>query len=226
MSAKDTYHHGNLRRALLDEALVLIAEKSVEGLSLREVASRVGVSHAAPYHHFADKTALVHALAHEGMSLMDDQMAVAEEAAGGDPKARLLGIGMAYVIFAVDRPDYYAAMNAPEINNPEAQVDSQQPPEAQGNTWQRLLNAIVACQQTGEMPQGGPVVLGVYLWSLVHGLAELWRSGPLSLMPQAADGLEPMARQVLGAALGSMAAVAEKDGGASWHPCTEEGPPA
>ena len=51
-------------------------------------------------------------------------------------------------------------------------------------------------------PQGDPVVLGVYLWSLVHGLAELWRTGPLSLMPQAAGGLEPMARQVLMAALG------------------------
>jgi AcrR family transcriptional regulator len=218
MSAKDTYHHGNLRRALLDEALALIAEKGVEGLSLREVAARVGVSHAAPYHHFADKTALVHALAHEGMSLMDDQMAAAE-AAGGDPTARLLGIGMAYVIFAVERPDYYAAMNAPEINSPEAQVDALQPPEAQGNTWQRLLNAIVACQLAGEMPQGDPVILGVYLWSLVHGLAELWRGGPLSLMPQAADGLEPMARSVLMAALGSMEAAAEKNGGAAWQPC-------
>ncbi len=222
MSAKDAYHHGNLRRALLDEALALIAEKGVEGLSLREVAARVGVSHAAPYHHFADKTALVHALAHEGMSLMDDQMAAAEEASGSDPKERLLGIGMAYVIFAVERPDYYAAMNAPEINNPDAQVDALQPPEAQGNTWQRLLNAIVACQETGEMPQGDPVILGVYLWSLVHGLAELWRNGPLSLMPQAADGLEPLARSVLMAALGSMEAAAEKNDGAAWRPCATE----
>jgi AcrR family transcriptional regulator len=221
MSAKDAYHHGNLRRALLDQALVLIAEKGVEGLSLREVAARVGVSHAAPYHHFADKTALVHALAHEGMSLMDDRMAAAEEAAG-NPTARLLGIGMAYVIFAVERPDYYATMNAPEINNPEAQVDALQPPEAQGNTWQRLMDAIVACQQASEMPQGDPVILGVYLWSLVHGLAELWRSGPLSLMPQASDGLEPMARSVLMAALGSMEAAAEKDG-ATWQPCSQEG---
>jgi AcrR family transcriptional regulator len=222
VSAKDAYHHGNLRRALLDQALVLIAEKGVAGLSLREVAARVGVSHAAPYHHFADKTALVHALAHEGMSLMDDQMAAAEAMAAGDPDERLLGIGMAYVIFAVERPDYYSAMNAPEINNPEAQLDGAQPPEAQGNTWQRLLNAIVACQRAGEMPQGDPVILGIYLWSLVHGLAELWRGGPLSLMPQAADGLEPMARQVLMAAIGSMEAAAEKNDGTAWQPCPKE----
>ena len=160
MAAKDTYHHGNLRRALLDEALAVIADKGVEGLSLREVSSRVGVSHTAPYHHFADKTALVHALAHEGMALMDERMAAAEREAGDDPKLRLLGIGMAYVTFAVERPDYYAAFNAPEVNNPEAQVESEQPDEAQGNTWQRLLDAIIACQAAGELPQGDPVVLG------------------------------------------------------------------
>jgi hypothetical protein len=113
-------------------------------------------------------------------------------------------------------------MNAPEVNNPEAQVNEAQPEEEKGNTWQRLVNAVVACQQAGEMPQGDPVILGVYLWSLVHGLAELWRSGPLSLMPQAAEGLEPMARKVLMAALGSMEAAAEKNDGASWRPCTKE----
>ena len=225
MSAKDAYHHGNLRRALLDEALVLIAEKGVEGLSLREVATRVGVSHAAPYHHFADKTALVHALAHEGMSLMDDRMAAAEDAAGSDPTARLLGVGMAYVSFAVERPDYYAAMNAPEINNPDAQVEPQQPEDERGNTWERLIHAIVACQEAGEMPPGDPTILGVYLWSLVHGLAELWRGGPLSLMPQASDGLEPLARRVLMAALGSMEAAAEKGEGAEWKPCATQGGP-
>lgn len=222
MSAKDAYHHGNLRRALLDGALALIAEKGVEGLSLREVAARAGVSHAAPYHHFADKTALLHALAHEGMSLMDERMAEAEDAGGDDAKMRLLGIGMAYVTFAVEHPDYYAAFNAPEINNPDAQLPEAQPAEDQGSTWQRLVNAVLACQASGDLPHGDPVVLAVYLWSLVHGLAELWRNGPLSLMPQAAGGLEPMARQVLLAALGSMEAAAEVGTDENWQPCPKE----
>ncbi len=201
MSAKDAYHHGNLRRALLDEALAVIAEKGVEGLSLREVASRVGVSHAAPYHHFADKSALVHALAHEGMALMDAQMAAAEDAAGDDSRRRLLGIGMAYVRFAVDRPDYYAAFTAPELQTGAA---AEQPDEAQGDTWTRLINAVVSCQRDGELPAGDPVILGVYLWSLVHGLAELWRMGTLAMMPQGQGGLEPLAEQVLSAALGTV----------------------
>ena len=219
MAAKDTYHHGNLRRALMDEALALIAEKGVEGLSLREVASRVGVSHAAPYHHFADKTALVHALAHEAEALMDVRMTEAEDAAGEDPEMRLLGIGMAYVTFAVEEPAYYAAFTALEINRPEVHVVEAQPDEERVDTWHHLIVAIQACQAADELPEGDPVILGVYLWSLVHGLAELWRTGPLSLVPQASGGLEPLARQVLMAALGSMEAAAESGVDADWRPC-------
>jgi len=220
MSAKDTYHHGNLRRVLLDEALAVIGEKGVGGLSLREVASRIGVSHAAPYHHFADKTALVHALAHEGMALMDAEMAAAERAAGNDPRQRLLGIGMEYVRFAVERPDYYAAFNAPElVAGSESDEHPEQPEEQRGDTWGRLMAAVVACQQSGDLPQGDPVVLGVFLWSLVHGIAELWRSGALAPMPQAKDGLEPLAHHVLSAALGSVQPPQGR--GASWAPCPE-----
>jgi AcrR family transcriptional regulator len=218
MIAKDTYHHGNLRRVLLDEALSVIAEKGVEGLSLREIASRVGVSHQAPYHHFADKTALIVALATEGMSLMDASMAAAEEAAHGDSRQRLLGIGMAYVRFAVERPDYYAAFTAPELQK---SGGSNQPQEAEGDTWRRLLNAVLACQEEGVLPQGDPMILAVYLWSLVHGLAELWRLGPLDQMPQGRQGLEPLATQVLMAAVGTVESGAAQGG--SWSPCPEGG---
>jgi len=215
MSAKDTYHHGDLRRALLDEALVLIGEKGVEHLSLREVAARVGVSHAAPYHHFADKTALIFALGQEGMQRLDDRMAAAERAAGDDAAARLLGIGTAYVLFAVENPEYFAAFTAPEMRAAQETPDGRDVTEAlyshehqgdraPGETWVRLLNAVLACQASGDLPPGDPVILGVYLWSLVHGLAELWRTGPLPLMPQAAQGPEPLVRQVLATALESI----------------------
>ncbi len=202
-AAKDAYHHGDLRRALMDEALLVIGERGVEGLSLRDVAARVGVSHAAPYHHFSDKTALVRALAYEGMALLDERMAQAEEAAGDDAAARLLGIGMAYVTFAVERPDYYAAFNAPEVSGPEAQRNAPEPHEEHGTTWERLVGGIVACQRSGVLAPGDPIIVAVHYWSLVHGLAELWRNGPLSLLPQAAGGLEPLAREVLLSALGT-----------------------
>jgi len=202
MNAKTTYHHGNLRRVLLDEALLVIGEKGVEGLSLREIATRAGVSHAAPYHHFADKSALIHALAREGMEILDTSMASAERAADGDARQRLLGIGMAYVMFAAEHPDHYAAFTAPEMQL--AAAESADSGGGSGNTWGRLMGAVLACQRAGDLPSGDPLLLAVYLWSLVHGLAELWRTGPLPRLPHAAGGLEPLAQQVLETALGSL----------------------
>lgn len=222
MGPKDAYHHGNLRRALLDESLAVIGDKGVEGLSLREVATRVGVSNAAPYHHFADKTALVRALAFEANDRMDERMAAAQAAAGDDPAEQLLGIGMAYVEFATERPDYYAAMTAAELHTPEALAGARRPDDAVGDTWARLVSAVLACQEAGALPHGDPTILAVFLWSLVHGLAELWRTGPLQMMPQAANGLAPLARQVLMASLGGMEAAAEKDAADDWRPCGEE----
>ena len=78
MPPKDTYHHGDLRRQLMDGALRVVASDGLGALSLRAVAAACGVSHAAPYHHFADKAALVRALGYEGLRLLDERMAAAE----------------------------------------------------------------------------------------------------------------------------------------------------
>jgi AcrR family transcriptional regulator len=204
MSPKDTYHHGNLRRALLDGALVVIGEKGIDGLSLREVAARAGVSHAAPYHHFTDKAALVDALAGEAAALLDAEMAARVAEAGDEPLPRLIALGMAYVGFAVEHPEYYAAFTASRRTAPET---AGAPADASGpalNAWTRLLGGVTACQAAGVLPAGDTVIFGTYLWSLVHGLAELWRTGQLALLPQSGDGLEPLARRVLLAALGSL----------------------
>jgi AcrR family transcriptional regulator len=201
MSPKDAYHHGNLRRALLDEALAVIGEKGIDGLSLRAVAARAGVSHAAPYHHFRDKAALVDALAREAATALDQWMAAAEARAGGGGSQRLLALGTAYVTFAADNPEQYAAFTASPRTAPES--SGLREAAAYGVTaWRRLLEAVVAAQAEGVLPEGDAAVLGTYLWSLVHGLAELWRTGLLAQLPQAAGGLEPLAHSVLLAALG------------------------
>lgn len=208
MSAKDTYHHGDLRRALMDEALRQIGEKGIDAVTLREVAAATGVSHAAPYHHFADKNALLVAIGMEGMALMDVEMERRQAAAGPDPTARLLAVGMGYVIFAVEHPEYYATMTKCELSDPQYLPPGEQ---SAGNTWERLLASVEECQTAGLLPPGDPVILAVYLWSLVHGLVELWRDGPLRYFPQAADGLEPLAEQVLGSATAAMRAKAEME---------------
>jgi len=218
VTGKDAYHHGNLRRALMDGALAVIAERGIEGLSLREVAARAGVSHAAPYHHFADKAALIHALALECAGLIDERMAACEAAAGDDPIERLVAIGMAYVLFADERPDYYAAFTAPELHAARTGPFASQGEEP-GGTWVRLIRTVAECQSAGGLPAGDPVVMSVTMWSLVHGLAELWRNGPLRFMAQGSDGLEPMARAVLLAAVGS---IHETAGSGSWPMCGKD----
>src|SRR5918999_1058869 len=104
------YHHGDLRRALLDTALEAVGELGPATLSLRDVARRAGVSHAAPTHHFRDKTALLTALAAEGWSLLAD--ALGEATADGRDFAEL---GVAYVVFATSHPAHFAVMRAPGL---------------------------------------------------------------------------------------------------------------
>jgi len=203
MSTKDTYHHGDLRRALMDGALQVIADKGLAGLSLREVSTAAGVSHAAPYHHFADKAALLRSLGYEGLRLLDERMAAAESAAGDDPGERLLAIGHAYVVFAAETPAYFDVMSSPEMTGPHGPEQQ----EEHGETWERLVHAVVACQGAGQLPAGDPMVAAVGLWALVQGLAQLWRTGPLPSLPQAAGGLAPLADSVLRAMLAGMAPV-------------------
>src|SRR5918999_4839894 len=94
------YHHGNLRRALLDEALATIRTEGVDGLTLREIGARLGVSRTALYRHFADKRALLTAVATEGFRTLR-QLLVAAWEQGGRGTAAFQSMGIAYVHFAV-----------------------------------------------------------------------------------------------------------------------------
>jgi len=193
----DTYHHGDLRRALMNGALALVRERGLEALSLREVAARAGVSHAAPYHHFADKAAVVRALGFEGLRLLDERMARAESAAPDDPLERLIAIGVAYVLFMTEHREYFAVMGAPEMRDPEAQATA----EDHGESWERLVRSVTACQEAGLLLEGDPVVLAIGMWSFVQGFADLWNTSAVPLMPQASGGVGQLAERVLRATL-------------------------
>src|SRR3954453_16385563 len=104
--AKQSYHHGDLRRALLQAAAEAITETGVAALSMRDLARRAGVSHAAPTHHFGDKAGLLTAVAVEGYARLGAALA----AAGDFAEA-----GVAYVLFATDHPGYFAVMFRPEL---------------------------------------------------------------------------------------------------------------
>ena len=168
------YHHGDLRRALVDAAAALADEKGVAGLSLREAARSAGVSHAAPYHHFKDKTALLAAVAEEGFLRLDAVQRKALESATRQPAARLRALGKAYIDFAIKNPQYFRVMFRKDLVEPAAYPSLQ---EVARRTFDRLFAAVSDCLGSSAKAEAMP--LSITAWSLVHGLASLWLDGPL-----------------------------------------------
>src|SRR2546428_10887865 len=114
MGKKRPYHHGNLRQALIDAALELIEERGVPALTLREVARRVGVTHAAPQRHFAGRAALVAAVAEQGFRGLGAHVA-AVRASARTPAQQLRALGVAYVEYALAHPAHLRVMFSPEV---------------------------------------------------------------------------------------------------------------
>jgi AcrR family transcriptional regulator len=175
---RDTYHHGDLKRALTEAALGLVSEKGPKGFTLREVARRAGVSAAAPYRHFADKADLLAAVATQGFVQFHETLsAVAAETT--DLHERMVNMARAYVRWAVTHPDYYQAMFG-------AEIDKGDHPElltAGARAFDDLLDAITRCQEADILPDGDAREIAGPTWSLLHGIAlltighDLWHVG-------------------------------------------------
>ncbi|MFF1460024.1 TetR/AcrR family transcriptional regulator [Streptomyces sp. NPDC058330] len=165
MTSERTYHHGDLRRTLLAAALDVIAAHGPDSLSLRDLARRVGVSHAAPAHHFKDRTGLLTALAAEGYALFADALA---DAPGLQER------GVAYVRFATRHPAYFQVMFRPELYRP----DDPALLAAKARATQALRAGI------GDLPDAArgedDRLAGIAAWSLAHGFATLLLTGNLS----------------------------------------------
>ncbi|NER80209.1 MAG: TetR/AcrR family transcriptional regulator, partial [Leptolyngbya sp. SIO1D8] len=157
--------------SLIQAALALIAEKEdAKTLSLREVARRVGVSHTAPYRHFADKDALLAAVAEEGFHILKRYLQSGLEETSGDALRKLQGSGVAYVKFAISHPSHYRVMfGAFQPGNP----DYPSLNAAGEKTFTTLMEAITNGQATGNIKVGDPQQLSWVAWALVHGLAML-----------------------------------------------------
>ncbi|HET9007535.1 MAG TPA: TetR/AcrR family transcriptional regulator [Actinomycetes bacterium] len=174
------YHHGDLPRALLEAAVEAIEEVGPAALSLRDLARRAGVSHAAPAHHFGDKAGLLTALAVEGYDRLADELG----GAGDD----LLEVGVAYVRFAVDHRAHFEVMFRPELYRPD------DPELIQAREQARALLYPPAAEAANTPDSGGDIRAGVAAWSLVHGLATLWLNH--NLPPQLGDDPEQITRDV------------------------------
>lgn len=172
-----SYHHGDLRRALLTAAAEAIAESGPAALSLRDLARRAGVSHAAPAHHFGDKAGLLTAFAAQGFDLLTEAL----RAAGGN----LLDTGVAYVGFAVRHRAHFEVMFRPELYRP----DDPDLVAARARTGELLRGGVA--RHTGREPDTDALAA----WSIVHGFATLWLAG--ALPPRVGEDPEAAARAVI-----------------------------
>lgn len=172
---KQSYHHGDLRNALVNAGLRLIEEDGHADFALRDLARRVGVSAAALYAHFADKCALLAAIATDGFIQLGNAL---EAAAGsdGDAAEQFLRMGSAYVRFGMDHPALYKLMFASE----ELPAKRGEYPELQAAAdaaFGLLTDALEHMQRRGFLRPGDPEDDGLSVWAHVHGLTSLIITG-------------------------------------------------
>jgi AcrR family transcriptional regulator len=175
-TAARPYHHGNLRAELLIAGERALEAVGAQHLSLREVARAVGVSHAAPRRHFADKQALLDALAHAGWDRLGTALATAVAGAGTDFDARLLALARAYVAFATAQPALVALMFA-------TKHQAGAPPELSETSERAFAPALTAVadgQATGAVVGDDPKRVAIVAFATLQGLVALANNGMLS----------------------------------------------
>ena len=173
---RPTYHHGDLRAAILTEAARLVDERGADRVSLRELAREAGVSHAAPAHHFTDRRGLFTALAAQGFELL--AVALAEA------RPRFLDAALAYVRFALEHPGHYRVMFDKSL------VDSsnRELAAAQAAAGAELSRGVASLPD--QHAQADPPGAELAAWSLVHGFSMLWLNDAVNARLKATD---PMA---------------------------------
>ncbi len=169
-ASKANYHHGDLRTALLDAALAIIAETGPQGLTIREVARRAGVSHTAPYRHFTDKDELIVAVVEQGFTLMQQTMLDKKAAADQDPISQFAASGIAYIDFALEHPAYYRVMYSGDLLSSVGQLSLQ---HTSANTFKDMISDMETCQQLNILRPGDPAKQALAIISIMHGFVTL-----------------------------------------------------
>jgi AcrR family transcriptional regulator len=198
--ANPTYYGGDLRQDLLESALELIGQEGPSAVSLRSLARRLGVSHAAPANHFPDKAALFTAIAVEGFTLLAEAIGDAVRRVGPDATAgqRFRAAGRAYTGFALAHPAHFAVMWQRDLLH----QDDPELVAAGDRTFELLLGSVRDIQSEGWAPGRDPQTVAYLAWSVVHGLAALWLGGSLQRGQRGFDEIAGEVGALLGSVLG------------------------
>ncbi len=179
MTKKKTYHHGDLKNALIEAGVEILAKEGVSGLSLRKVALKAGVSHSAPYAHFVDKQALIAAISTEGFRQLYERVSGVTQKYKSQPAKQLIEVAWAYVQFAMDDPDrfkvMFSAVLEKEKEYPEFVAESQR-------NFQLVKMIVEANQASGQLRSGPSELVALSAWGIVHGFVMLLLEGQIPHM--------------------------------------------
>lgn len=167
-STRPDYHHGDLRNALIAEAAKLTKERCQPAFTIRELATRLRVSHAAAYRHFSNKREILADVARNGFEMLRRKLVEVETKHAGNPRKRLHEQGLAYVLFAVHNEGFFRAMFHPELN------DKSDLPELRDTAWSAfrcLMDTIRACQSAGLCRPAPAEQIALTAWASVHGVS-------------------------------------------------------
>ena len=197
-----SYHHGDLRNALIQAGLDLLAEGGVQELDLRKVARRAGVSHAAPYRHFADKQALIAAINEEGFHLLAERIRSTLREVSDEPVEQLLGVALAYVRFAKENPWLMREMFSGLTIERETFESLH---TASKSVYRLYAEVIRRGQESGKIVDGDPTALAGVLWSVLHGLAMLIIENQMRPYADGPEGTERVTRYTIEVLYGGFA---------------------
>jgi AcrR family transcriptional regulator len=185
------YHHGNLKETLLEAAEAELATSGIERLSLRAIAKRAGVSHAAPAHHFGDVNGMLTALAARGFEMFIATQQARQKDAAPDPHSQLTAAGLGYIDFALANPALFRLMfssKRPEYDNPVLKTGAK-------SAFDMLIEGVSGVRGKASKPDSEAAIMTdvASTWAMVHGLADLLTSGRLKYLL----GLEPDERETM-----------------------------
>jgi len=169
-----SYHHGNLREALIKAARELIAEKGPAGFTFADAARSAGVSPAAPYRHFRDRDALMADVAREGFMRFEAMLTTGWANGKPDPITAFHNVGRAYLTFARSEPAYYAAMFESGLP-PDINPDLRAAADRAFAVLRTAADSLVALLPAGKRPPS--LMMSLHLWAMAHGIASLFGRG-------------------------------------------------
>jgi AcrR family transcriptional regulator len=190
---KGTYHHGDLHTSAIEAAYDEIEKTGSINLTIRPVAEQIGVTHAAVYHHFEDRTALLAGVAEKGFQEVGVAMDRASDSAT-TPLERYRRMGLAYTKFALRHPRIYGVMFGPEATK---HAGSRTLSYAASTVFYRIRMAILECQKAGVIVGGSPEEHTLFCWSTVHGFASIATEQQLSRIEAKLPSIDDLAEMIV-----------------------------